>query len=83
MKILLRSITQEPLGLNFDVIFEHLGQFTVRYIYFSFHEVVDNHDNLETEYKKCSFGGKRCSMAPLNSSVDDIYTSGNVKNLVS
>ena len=34
VKMLFGSITQEPLGvLNFDAIFEFLGQFTIRCVY--------------------------------------------------
>ena len=39
VKMLFGSITQEPLAmayLNFDAIFEFLGQFTIRCIYYLF-----------------------------------------------
>ena len=50
VKMLSRSITQELLGLpNFDAIFEFLGQFTIRCIFF-FQKSIDN---FEIEHKTC------------------------------
>ena len=46
-KMLFGSLTQEPL--NFDAVFECLGQFTIRYICFPQKGV----DNLEIEHKTC------------------------------
>ena len=40
VKMLFASITQERLALNVDVIFEFLGQFTIRCIYFFFKKVL-------------------------------------------
>ena len=53
-KMLFGSITQEPLGLplNFDAIFEFLGQLTKRWIIFQ-----KGVDNFEIEHKTCSFLG--------------------------
>ena len=36
--------------LNFDAIFEFLGQFTIRYIYIVFQKDVDN---FQVKYKTC------------------------------
>ena len=50
VKMLFGSITQEPLGLlTFDDIFEFLGQFTIRYIYYF------------PKHANANFGGRRCS----------------------
>ena len=52
VKIIFWSILKNPLPyLNFSVIFEFLGQFTIRCIYF----VQKGVDNFEIEYKTCLF----------------------------